>query len=98
MIWDMIGAVDYRHGHRTENDSRYSKIREIYRKFMDIGQDRLRTQYFRTLHETRLGSMTHEHRVIDYHKDRQIYLLYKDGVVFEDFHRYPEIISIFENV
>ena len=40
--------------------------------------------------------MTNTYCVLDNNKDRQIYLLYKEGVVFEEFTRYPEIMDIFE--
>ena len=98
VMWDMIGCLDYAHGPRTANDPRYIRIMEIHKTIMYVAADRLRGQYFQTLEETRLGSITSTHRVIDNTKDRQIYLLYKDGVVFEELTRYPEIINIFDNI
>ena len=95
-MWNIIVRLDVAHGRQTVNDPRYVTICKIHRTIMYVATDRLRSQYYRTLDDTKLGSITHNHRVIDNSKDRQLYLLYKEGVVFQEVTRYPELIERWE--
>ena len=92
----MIGQLDIQHGWRSERDPRYSKLYCIYTQIIYVASDRLKHLYNYTLEATRLGYFTANNQVIDITKDRQIYLLFLDGVIFEEFDRYNQLIDRYE--
>ena len=52
--------------------------------------------YERTLIVTRLGHYDENRQLVEYSKDQQIYYLFLDGIVFEEFNRYNELLEMFE--
>ena len=96
-IGEKIEYLRIHHNWRLEHDDKALMIISQHEEHMRLVLTKLSWMYLQTLHFTRLGDMTPDNEEIFHTKDRQLYLLYKDGIIFEDFNEYDRLLREFED-
>lgn len=81
----------------TQPRSEGLRLLNYYNNHIRLAVGKLKSFYSWTLIYTRLGFMQENGQIMDNSNERQIYLLYLDGITFRDFNDYDRIIDMFEN-